>query len=356
MGKTYKRIENIDEKIHNVKLPYNAWKVFFLVDEGTTSKSVAELLGEDTAVVEEALARLEKEELIIGAESEQPGPVEQEAEKESVPEEVEEAPAAEVEEAAPEIEEAPTEMEEETLVEEEPPAVEEMLTEEKPPEQEAEEKVAASEEKAPEGSVTEMPAELISEMDKEVAEKESGQEEAGFEEEVSLDIAEEEEKEEDTEKLDIDFEAETPVGEPTEEKAAEEKPPAEAAEGKEAGEAKKSILVIDDSIVIRKMVEIALEDEKEIRVETAVKGKDGLEIMDKIQPDLVIIDLMLPDIGGIELLKTIKASRGIPVIMLSGKDSPQMIENARSEGADAFLPKPFKDEELVEKIKSLLKI
>ncbi|HID40168.1 MAG TPA: response regulator [Calditrichaeota bacterium] len=168
---------------------------------------------------------------------------------------------------------------------------------------------------------------------------------------MSLDIAEEEEKEEDIEKLELDFEAEALTSEPKEEKPAKEVP-----EDKETGEAKKTILVIDDSIVIRKMVEIALEDEKEIRVETAVKGKDGLEIMDKIQPDLVIIDLMLPDIGGIELLKTIKASRGIPVIMLSGKDSPQMIENARNEGADAFLPKPFKDDELVEKIKSLLQI
>jgi len=115
----------------------------------------------------------------------------------------------------------------------------------------------------------------------------------------------------------------------------------------------KKILVIDDSLVIRKMVEIALEDE-ELIIETAVSGKEGLAMMDKINPNLVILDMMLPDINGIEILKTIKASKGIPVIMLSGKDSPQLIETAKAEGAEEFLPKPFKDDDLVEKIKNLI--
>ena len=55
-----------------------------------------------------------------------------------------------------------------------------------------------------------------------------------------------------------------------------------------------------------------------------------------------------------EIVKTIKASKGIPVIMLSGKDSPQMIETAKNEGAEEFLPKPFKDDDLVDKIKKLI--
>ncbi len=63
---------------------------------------------------------------------------------------------------------------------------------------------------------------------------------------------------------------------------------------------------------------------------------------------------MLPDVSGIEILKAIKASKGIPVIMLSGKNSPQDIELAKAQGADDFAPKPFKEEELVEKIKALL--
>ncbi len=112
--------------------------------------------------------------------------------------------------------------------------------------------------------------------------------------------------------------------------------------------------MIDDSLVIRKMVEIALEDEDYI-IETAVSGKEGLDKLDSVNPALVILDMMLPDINGIEILKTIKASKGLPVIMLSGKDSPQMVENAKKEGAEEFLPKPFKDDDLVEKVKLLAK-
>ncbi len=113
------------------------------------------------------------------------------------------------------------------------------------------------------------------------------------------------------------------------------------------------MLVIDDSIVIRKMVEIALEDEDYL-IHTAVSGKDGLDKIDHLNPSLIILDLMLPDINGIDILKTVKASRKTPVIMLSGKDSPQMVEKAKETGADAFLPKPFKDDELIEKINSLI--
>ena len=136
----------------------------------------------------------------------------------------------------------------------------------------------------------------------------------------------------------------------------EEKPAPPPAEEKKAEpvSGQTTILVIDDSIVIRKMVEIALEDAN-YHIESAVNGKAGLEMVDKVDPKLVIVDLMLPDINGIDILKTIKASKGIPVIMLSGKDTPQMIEKAKAEGADEFLPKPFKDEELVEKINSLIK-
>ncbi|TFH01103.1 MAG: response regulator, partial [Calditrichales bacterium] len=115
---------------------------------------------------------------------------------------------------------------------------------------------------------------------------------------------------------------------------------------------KKTIVVIDDSIVIRKMIEIALEEE-DLNIVTAISGKDGLDLIEKLKPNLVILDMMLPDMNGIDVLKTIKQKTKIPVIMLSGKDSPQLIESAKEVGVDDFLPKPFRDEELVEKVKTL---
>jgi len=171
------------------------------------------------------------------------------------------------------------------------------------------------------------------------------------EEEITIDIPMEEEDKDISEDLDfeLDIEAtiEEPVAPPVPEQPAVPEPPAST-------EDHKTILVIDDSLVIRKMVEIALEDEDFI-IETAVSGKEGLDKLDSVNPALVILDMMLPDINGIEILKTIKASKGIPVIMLSGKDSPQMVENAKKEGAEEFLPKPFKDDDLVEKVKLLVK-
>jgi len=112
-------------------------------------------------------------------------------------------------------------------------------------------------------------------------------------------------------------------------------------------------MVIDDSIVIRKMIEIALEEE-DFNIVTAMSGKEGLESIEKENPNLVILDMMLPDMNGIDVLKTIKNEKKLPVIMLSGKDSPQLIESAKEIGVDDFLPKPFRDEELVEKVKTLI--
>ena len=59
---------------------------------------------------------------------------------------------------------------------------------------------------------------------------------------------------------------------------------------------------------------------------------------------------MLPDVNGLDILKTIKASRDIPVVMLSAKDTPKETTKAKELGADDFIPKPFKDEELIGKI------
>jgi len=115
----------------------------------------------------------------------------------------------------------------------------------------------------------------------------------------------------------------------------------------------KTILVVDDSVVIRKMVEIALENEK-YNIVSVATGKEALKFIDENEPDLVILDIMLPDVNGLDILKTIKASKSTPVVMLSAKDTPRETSKAKELGADDFIPKPFKDEELVLKVKELI--
>ena len=115
-----------------------------------------------------------------------------------------------------------------------------------------------------------------------------------------------------------------------------------------------TILVVDDSVVIRKMVEIALENES-YKIVAVATGKEALKYLDENNPDLIILDIMLSDVNGLDILKAIKASKQIPVVMLSAKDTPRETTKAKQLGADDFIPKPFKDEELVSKIKELIK-
>lgn len=396
MESYYKRTDDIDQKIHSVKLPYLAWKVLFLIDDKQSVANLKDLLSEEEATLQEALNILSSQGLITEVEEakETEAATEPEPEKEAKEEaQPEEAATEEIDQPQEADEEPFAEIIEEEIIEEtiikkeveEPEVVEEAVVEEVPEEEPAQEETMQEAEETtsePDFFAEEEPDLVIGKKEEEqdkteqtaqeepAEEEEPAQEESVFdlqedleessifegveteeeteEKEPEIEIHEEQKAEDESFKLDIDFSEEP---EKTEETVAEETPP-EAPTMPGAGEG--IILVIDDSIVIRKMVELALENE-DYQIETAVTGKDGLKLLDQLQPDLVILDLMLPDINGIDLLKTIKASKGIPVIMLSGKDSPQMIEKARAEGADAFLPKPFRDEELVQTIKNLIK-
>ncbi len=327
MERYFKRADDIDQKIHSVKLPYLAWKVLFLTGDKQSLSNLKNLLEEDENEIVAALDALEKEGLIIAEEEAAAAPAEEKEPEVTIEEPVKEEPEPAKEEPVIEI-----------AGEEEKPAAPE-VPEEEPAEMPAEEE-PAEEPIIFEGEAEEQP--VATEEEPKVEETPEVEEKA---EDISIDLSEQE-KQEETAGLDLDFEKQ-PQEEPEAVTEAPAEPPAAKAEGE------KTILVIDDSIVIRKMVELALENEDYV-LETAVTGKDGLKALDIVKPDLVILDLMLPDINGIDLLKTIKASLGIPVIMLSGKDSPQMIEKAKAEGADAFLPKPFRDEDLVQNIKQLL--
>jgi len=381
VGTKYKRIENLEEMIHSVKLPYHAWKIIFLIEGEVSPGQIAEFLNEDEKVVKESFVRLQKEGLIDLVAEDQVDTSKAEEEVElpiSLEEEGEEADQiATTQEEVFEFEAIETEAEPADVQEfpefdlDEPSAAE-------LPEEDLADFVMDEEEAASADNEPEISEDFFSEMEKEVeAKPEFIQEEAAVSDLISeeVDTVEEETLEEaieEQENIDIqisaaDEEVDREIGDAdldidfgsalmpdTVEAPSRPPPPPPVKEAaKETKTGAKSVLVVDDSIVIRKMVEIALEDEN-FNIYTAVSGKDGLAVLDDKNPDLLILDLMLPDINGIDMLKTVKASKGIPVIMLSGKDSPQMVEKARAEGADAFLPKPFKDDELVNKIKELL--
>lgn len=117
----------------------------------------------------------------------------------------------------------------------------------------------------------------------------------------------------------------------------------------------KKILIVEDEELIAKVLSIRLESEG-YKVETAFDGEDGLEKIKTFQPNLIIADVGIPKIDGntlCELVKKTPKFSNIKVIILTGKKLVSDVEKAFDSGADAYIPKPYEWERLLEKIKKL---
>ncbi|MBI3309656.1 MAG: response regulator [Candidatus Melainabacteria bacterium] len=114
------------------------------------------------------------------------------------------------------------------------------------------------------------------------------------------------------------------------------------------------ILVVDDEAAIRRIVAYRLQQEG-YEVLTAVNGVEGLEIFNQNLPDLVIVDLMLPEMGGFDLTDQIRKRSYVPLIILSAATDESSIIKGLELGADDFVKKPFSPVELETRIKGLLK-
>ncbi|MTV85493.1 response regulator, partial [Streptococcus pneumoniae] len=90
-------------------------------------------------------------------------------------------------------------------------------------------------------------------------------------------------------------------------------------------------------------------------VVTAFNGREALEQFEAEQPDIIILDLMLPEIDGLEVAKTIRKTSSVPIIMLSAKDSEFDKVIGLELGADDYVTKPFSNRELQARVKALLR-
>lgn len=118
--------------------------------------------------------------------------------------------------------------------------------------------------------------------------------------------------------------------------------------------AQETILVIDDEVQIRRLLEITLTSSG-YRINEASTGKDGLVALATHNPDLVILDLGLPDTDGIEILKKAREWYQRPVIVLSVRNSEDDIIGALDNGANDYLTKPFRTGELLARIRVALR-
>jgi DNA-binding response OmpR family regulator len=116
----------------------------------------------------------------------------------------------------------------------------------------------------------------------------------------------------------------------------------------------RTILVVDDEPTLRETLAEAL-DADGFRVLTAADGREALSRFREHQPDLVVLDVMLPELSGIEVCRIIRAESGVPIVMLTAKSSELDKVVGLELGADDYVTKPFSLRELTARIRALLR-
>ena len=115
-----------------------------------------------------------------------------------------------------------------------------------------------------------------------------------------------------------------------------------------------TILIVDDEVQIRRLLEITLESNN-FTIESAGTAKEGLRIAATHPPDLIILDLGLPDENGHSVLKKLREWYTKPVLILSAQSGEEDIVKALDNGANDYLVKPFRTGELLARIRSALR-
>ena len=116
----------------------------------------------------------------------------------------------------------------------------------------------------------------------------------------------------------------------------------------------KKILVVDDEKPISDIIKFNMAKEG-YEVLTAFDGREALEVFAAENPDIIILDLMLPEIDGLEVARTIRKTSNVPIIVLSAKDTEFDKVIGLEIGADDYVTKPFSNRELQARVKALLR-
>ncbi len=114
-------------------------------------------------------------------------------------------------------------------------------------------------------------------------------------------------------------------------------------------------LVIEDERKVARFIRRALEEER-YAVDLAENGEDGLALAELNPYDVIVLDLMLPRMGGIEILRALRRNRvATPILVLTAKDATRDKVTALDSGADDYLTKPFSIEEFIARVRALLR-
>ena len=119
----------------------------------------------------------------------------------------------------------------------------------------------------------------------------------------------------------------------------------------------KTVLIVDDSVSMRQLVSFALKDAG-YDVVAAVNGRDALEKLNGAKVEMVITDLNMPEMNGIELIRQLRGSPGykfVPIVMLTTESQGSKQQEGRLAGASGWIVKPFKPEQLMEVVRKFVR-
>src|SRR5512139_217128 len=114
------------------------------------------------------------------------------------------------------------------------------------------------------------------------------------------------------------------------------------------------VLVADDEPRITKLVSMALTAEG-FRVVTASGGEEALSRAEDVRPDIVLLDIVMPGLDGIEVMRQLRERRSVPVILLTAKGSTADKAKGLDLGADDYIAKPFHPDELAARVRAVLR-
>ena len=120
-----------------------------------------------------------------------------------------------------------------------------------------------------------------------------------------------------------------------------------------------TVLIVEDDLKAAELLRAFLEDLPDVRTVTAADGRQAVETLSRIHPDLILLDVMMPRMSGFEFCSRVKgdpATRDIPVVMVTALDADADYERALQCGADDFLRKPVSRAELITRVRSLLEL
>ena len=124
-----------------------------------------------------------------------------------------------------------------------------------------------------------------------------------------------------------------------------------------SSEAKSRILIVDDNQDLAKVMRVVLV-QAGFEVEIVFSGQEALDQLTQHMPDVIILDLMMPDISGFTILRQLRASEStapLPVIVLTARMDQESRLESQSAGANAYLTKPFNAQALIEHVRQALK-